>query len=98
VVGKEETKYDVDTCPEPIYRGSCDDELERVGGNGYACGGSTSPAQRKIGKACPIIISKFTAVMEQVGALEWQNFSLATTGDPAEEHLLSEKVADTELE
>jgi hypothetical protein len=55
VLGKEGLTYHVDTCSEEtnfdteisIYRGSCENELECVGGNDYACGGSGSAVQWK---------------------------------------------------
>jgi hypothetical protein len=50
VIGKEGLTFHVNTCSEEttfdteisIYRGSCDDKLECVGGNAYACGSSSS--------------------------------------------------------
>jgi hypothetical protein len=48
VIGKEGFTYHNDPCSEEktfdteksIYRGSCDDDFECVGGSIYACGGS----------------------------------------------------------
>jgi hypothetical protein len=93
VVGKEGMTYRVDTCSEEtnfdtvitIYRGSCDDELECVGGNDESCGGSTSSVHWKTEEG----VAYYIKIHGFYGAVGDFGMSLSSTATPENDACLN---------